>query len=401
MEFASIDGSKDIQSLDDFVKHINDVSPFGRDGKNPGYSYEYRYLLSSIVGMISLFLLIGITVSAASRFFKLLVLEILAPIPVLLNISPYRDENNPFTEWLKEVGITFFDLFIKVGFMYMILYLAFEIKDNNMFITWESAEGMGITPLRLLYLKSLLTVGLLIFVYKSPKYINKMFGLDKHDGSFLGSVTSSVVGFGSGLVSGFASGQGIRGSLREGVRGMQESYRREVNERLKNAWSDVDAETQLDANKLKANVNRTFQDKVNLSKADVEYRKSTLNAKSVEYSRENLKNANLAMQADENKYREIVEAGPFEGEDEKEYEERRTRAYVDWQNKIKVQKIAEKDYSSSQTVYNNSTSVKRYRSHKTSNVKDDEDKTHSRVAMTEVTNELEDKKSLEETQELN
>ena len=400
-EFASIDGSKDIASIDDFVKHINDVSPFGRDGKNPGYSYEYRYLLSTIVGMITLFLLVGITVSAGVRFFRLLVLEMLAPIPILLNISPYRDENDPLKEWLKETAITFVDLFIKIGLMYMILYLASEIKINDLFITWEGAEGTGITPLRLLYLKSFLIVGLLLFVYQSPKYLNKFFGLDTHNGSFLGNVTGGVLGFGSGLVSGLASGAGIRGSLKEGVRGMNERYRSAANDQLRNAWNTIDSETQLDANRLKGSVNRAFQNSVNKSRADAQYRKTNLGGKALETSRDNLKNAIVAAQAAENKYREVIETGQYEGESTEAYNERRSNAYTEWQVKSKAAEIAEKDYSSSKTTYDNSTTAKRYRSHKTSNVTPDKEGETVKVMMTEVnTTTIGEKRELDGEQAL-
>ena len=379
-EFASIDGSKDITSLDDFAKHMNDVSPFGKDGKNPGYSYEYRYLLSSIVGMITLFLLVGITVSAGTRFFKLLVLEMLAPIPVLLNISPYRDEDNPLIEWLKEVGITFVDLFIKIGLMYMILYLASEIKNNDLFITWESAEGTGITPLRLLYLKSFLIVGLLICVYLSPKYLNKLFGLDKQNGSFLGSVTSGIVGFGSGLVSGLTSGVGVRGSLKEAV----DKYHNYANKQLNNAWGVISSETELDANRQKGKVNDLFQEKVNKSIADIQKSKTSLDGRKVDSSKERMETAVIAAQESENKYREVIESGQLEGESAEDYNKRRTSAYSEWQNKSKVAAITEKDYSSDKALYDKTASSKRYKSHKTSNVSLKEEVETTKVAMTEV-----------------
>ena len=382
-EFASIDGSRDISSLDDFVKHINDVSPFGKDGKNPGYSYEYRYVLSSIVGFITLFLLVGITVSAATRFFKLLVLEMLAPIPVLLNISPYRDETNPFTEWLKEFLITFVDIFIKLSLMYLILFFVSEIKSNDLFITWESAEGRGITPLRLLYLKSFLTVGLLLFVYKSPKYLNKIFGLDKQNGSFLGSVTSSMVGFGSGFVTGMASGAGFKGSLREGVKGMNASYQNAAAGQLKEAWGMAEKETLDDANKLKNSVGAAFQAKASQSKSAAQARKGSLGKDELNSNRDRFRSAQEAAKNAENKYRDIVEGGPRAGEGEAEYNDRRAKAYSEWQNRSNVAKQAEKDYMTSRTTYDNSTSAKRYKSHKTSNVKKEGMGEESIVMMTD------------------
>ena len=388
LEFASIDGSKDIASLSDFSKHINDVSPFGRDGKNPGYSYEYRYLLSSIVGMISLFLLVGITVSAGTRFFKLLVLEMLAPIPVLLNISPYRDENNPLIEWIKETAITFIDLFIKLGLMYMTLYLASEIRNNDLFITWEGAEGVGITPLRLLYLKSFLMVGLLICIYLSPKYLNKLFGLDKQNGSFLGGIKSGMVGFESGLITGFASGSGIKGSLSEAISGLNTEYRNYATKQLKDTWNVVSDDIQTNAKNLKGNVNDLFQEKVTQSRNDTQKRKKNINRNNLESNKESLLNAIAESKNSENKYREIVESGQNEGESVEEYNKRRASAYSEWQNKAKVESIMEKDYSSSKTLYDKTSSSKRYRSHKTSNVITKKSTESNQEVISEVNNTI-------------
>lgn len=357
-EYPSIDGSKEITNLKDFVTHVNDVSPVGVAKDTAGYSYQYRYLLASLVGFISVGLLAGITVSVASRIFKLMVLEMIAPIPIMNNITPNRDVNqNPFNKWLKEVLVTFLDLFIKLAAIYLLIYFAEEIIDNNMFISWETAEGTGITPERLLFLKSFLIVGILFMIYKSPRYINKFFGINEEDGTFVGSVGSAAIGLGHGLLTGLMTGKGVRGSISQGIRAMHNGYHNAAAESLNQAWQDVELETGMNNSKQKRGVEAEFHSNVNEARLKAQSGKLGLldNIKDAK-RHDDLVAKQQAVSIAEERYRTIVEEGQAAGESAESYSSRRSDAYNDWQNKIKILNQAEKSYKSSKETYDRSNS---------------------------------------------
>ena len=131
-----------------------------------------------------------------------------------------------------------------------------------------------------------------------------------------------------------------------------------------------------------------FQEKVTQSRNDTQKRKKNINRNNLESNKESLLNAIAESKNSENKYREIVESGQNEGESVEEYNKRRASAYSEWQNKAKVESIMEKDYSSSKTLYDKTSSSKRYRSHKTSNVITKKSTESNQEVISEVNNTI-------------
>jgi hypothetical protein len=366
-EFASINGAREIEDLDDFVQHVNDtnyidVPLLGEDVT--GYSYEYRFFLSTIVGLIILGLLLSLTLDIAIRLFKMLILEMLAPIPIIGSIAPPNGRDSPFQSWLKELTITFFDIFIKLSLVYLVLYFVTELNDNNLFVTWESAEGSKISPLRLMYLKVFLIVGLLIFAQQAPKFIRKIFGLkDGDEGNFLGSIAGGISGFGSGLISGAISGQGLKGAISGGIQGASQGYqnalaRGNASIRSTTFGDNVNVSKDLKDSRgtARSGILANLQSMTSSSRIQAESSKLSASDSSVESARTTWQQAqNLAVEA-ENNYRNLIAAGPREGESVQEYNERRTTAYNEYQSKTKRAKDAETNYQNVRASYDRSGS---------------------------------------------
>ncbi len=364
-EFASINGAREIEDLDDFVQHVNDTNYIDVPllGENAvGYSYEYRFFLSTIVGMIILGLLLTLTLDIAIRLFKMLILEMLAPIPIIGSIAPPSGRESPFQSWLKELTITFFDIFIKLSLVYLVLYFVTELNDNNLFVTWESAEGSKINPLRLMYLKVFLIIGLLIFAQQAPKFIRKIFGLkDGDEGNFLGSIAGGISGFGSGLISGAISGQGLKGAISGGIQGASMGYQNALargNASVRSSTFGDNVNISKDLKESRGNTRSgilaNLQSMTSSSKLRAESSKLSTNDSSIESARTSWQQAqNLAVEA-ENNYRNLIASGPREGESVQEYNERRTRAYNDYQNKSSKAKEAEANYQNVRASYDRS-----------------------------------------------
>ena len=191
-DYEPLDGATEITSLSDFITHVNDGSGTTNPilGTIASYKYEYRFLLSTVVGIVVLVLLVGITIDLAVRIFKMLVLEMLAPIPIMSYIDPKSQKDGAFQNWVRELIKTFLDVFIKLGLIYLVLFFISELQDNMLFVSYGNAEGSGISPVRLMYLKVFIIIGLLMFLKQASKFIKNILGIkdNKDGGSFLGSV---------------------------------------------------------------------------------------------------------------------------------------------------------------------------------------------------------------------
>ena len=89
------------------------------------YTYTYIPIISTAVGVLILALFLAISIDLAKRCFKLVVLEIIAPIPIMSLIDPAAAKGeSAFSKWSKNLISTFLDIFIKIGLVYIILVLS-------------------------------------------------------------------------------------------------------------------------------------------------------------------------------------------------------------------------------------------------------------------------------------
>lgn len=360
-EYAAIDGSKEIESLNDFVEHVNDGNAIAIPllGKTAGYSYEYRFLLSSVVGIVVLVLLIGITIDVAIRLFKMLVLEMLAPIPIMSSIDPKSDKDGAFQNWLKELSKTFLDIFIKLGLIYLVLFFVSELQNDDLFVTYGSAEGSGISPVRLMYLRVFLIIGLLMFLKQAPKFIRNILGIkeNKDGGSFLGNIAGGLAGFGSGAISGAISGRGIHGAITGGLTGMAAGYQGAASGKPSNAWraaGDAAVQARLGDKNAKSGVLAALQSKASNAQMKSSAAKLNLTDKTIAAAKDNWLAAQAEATQAEWDYRDLIAQGPMAGESQDAYNARRAAAYNDWQEKVTRSGDAERNYTKGKEAYEKS-----------------------------------------------
>lgn len=190
------------------------------------YHFEYSGFISLFAGIIVLVLLIATVFRVAIRVFKLLALELIAPIPIILYLDPANNKkgDTSLERWAQAVMITFVDLFVRI---LVIMFAVMIIEDISTY--YSSAAAIGEPSF---VLKLFLIFGALGFMNIAPDFIYGLFGKQvKERGTFnpfkqiesvapfkaaVGGSIGGIGGAGKGLIQG-----GIGGMAAGGLLGMQ------------------------------------------------------------------------------------------------------------------------------------------------------------------------------------
>ena len=188
-------------------------------GHSQYYKYSYTYVVSLIVGVVMVVTLLGMCIDVAKRVFKLIILEVIAPIPIMSLIDPDSASKGAFSAWLHQLIFTFLDIFIKIGILYLIILLIQLIVNKGLFTNFPEFSD---DPVRAALLLVALIIGLIFFAKEAPKFIKDSLGIkDKGDGGgFMGKFASALGGAAAGFAAGAMHGDALSGM----IAGAQESY---------------------------------------------------------------------------------------------------------------------------------------------------------------------------------
>ena len=165
-----------------------------------GGELELGFIMSMLAGIGLIVYLLILCVDVIIRRFKLMLLQVMAPIPAISYVDP---NDKVFNQWLKMYISTYLDLFIKLIAIAIAVSLMKGVFDGT---TWENGN--------LLY-RFFYIVAILVFAKLIPSMISKIFGLDSMGGSFkdIMGMAKGAAGFGAGAVlgaaAGAATGQGL------------------------------------------------------------------------------------------------------------------------------------------------------------------------------------------------
>lgn len=148
------------------------------------FIFSYKWLIASIFGGVVTFIFLMFCIDIAIRAVKLGFLQIVAPIPIILYMDPNGKSSGALTKWLKLVGQTFLELFIKLAAMYFSIYLLKTLILNNngniSTISGKTAYSFQTEPMLML----LILIGSLMFAKKLPEIISNLTGLELKSDSF-------------------------------------------------------------------------------------------------------------------------------------------------------------------------------------------------------------------------
>lgn len=198
-----------------------------KDGKK--FTYEYKYLISTICGCAVAYMLLMFCFDAAVRSVKLGFLQIIAPIPILSMIDPGKGTDK-VSKWGKECGKTFIDLFVRLAGIFFALDVIHSILSSKEMMKYYSS-GASVNNL---FVRLFVIIGCLMFAKQLPNLIESILGIKLSGDGFslkkkLGNVPglgvakaagAGALGFAGGMAAnawatkGNWKGQGFKGGLR-------------------------------------------------------------------------------------------------------------------------------------------------------------------------------------------
>ena len=132
-------------------------------------SLGYKPILSTACGVALLYIIFTFCLDLGIRIVKFAFCQLIAPIPVVLRMIPGK--KGTFDKWLKLTLTVYFEVFIRVGIMYLVIYFFSEIANMDMF-KYATSGIQGLVVL------AIILMGLLAFAKQAPKMLSDMLGLD-------------------------------------------------------------------------------------------------------------------------------------------------------------------------------------------------------------------------------
>lgn len=288
---ACTESDAELQNLNEFLSTIN-----VKADKGGVFKYQYMWPLTTIAGILLVVILLGFAVDVSIRVFKLLLLQMIAPVPVMSYIDPKSSKDGAFASWLKTFTTTFLDIFLKLGVIYLLLLLIsklFASGDENIFGgAIDNIDGWMARN----FVRVFLVVGLFKFAKDAPKFIKDALGIkDKGGGGgMMGKMASGL----AGAAAGFAGG-GLAGA----VTGAKAGYAASGTGKPANAFSTArDAKSKI-LGKPEGGIAGRLNQKAMQRKVA---RKTGLTANTLEAAKNNYLNA----QASADKLKAAFDRGP-------------------------------------------------------------------------------------------
>ena len=178
---------------------------------NSKYKYFYIPVVGTLIAVIMTFLMVGFCIDIAIRSFKLVILRMMAPIPIISYIDPKSAKDGAFSNWTKSLISTWLDLFMRLGILYFVLYMIDEVILSLNF----NLDGIGFFRSAVVVL--FLIIGLLFFAKQAPKFISDALGIKNSKGLGVG-LGGSLAALGA-----FVGGAGLGGSLLAASSAMNEN----------------------------------------------------------------------------------------------------------------------------------------------------------------------------------
>ena len=126
-------------------------------------------ILTVLVGLVCLYTGFMFTFQIGVRLIQLAYLELIAPIPIMMYVTPKGDEQ--LKKWVTQCTTTFLDFFLRVAIIYFAKFII-EIILNADILGSIYAESNGIYNV---YITCVMIIATLLFVKKVPNLLKEIF----------------------------------------------------------------------------------------------------------------------------------------------------------------------------------------------------------------------------------
>ena len=127
------------------------------------YIVNYKFFVSTMVGIVVCLILISFCFDIAVRSIKLAFLQMIAPIPIISYIDPASSKNGVFSKWLKQVGSTWVSLFVRLVALFFAVLVISKLD-----VDLSGSEHQFWVMLFIL-------IGALMFAKQVPKLLEELF----------------------------------------------------------------------------------------------------------------------------------------------------------------------------------------------------------------------------------
>lgn len=222
-QFLRNDGSPNYEPVFDKIKDPNpntrkDFTSVAQLADEVGKTVVYEYpFVSAAVGLFMVYSIVKMAIEIGVRMFKLLVLQMLAPVAIISYIDP-ASEQKIWKNYTKAYLTTYTDAFIRIAaiFLSTAFISAITASLSTMFGSVSTSGATGGIQ------KMLITVMVIIAGYRFalllPKFVSGLFGVDLSEnskgsfGKFMAGLGGLAIGGVTGLTTGIASGAGLAGT---------------------------------------------------------------------------------------------------------------------------------------------------------------------------------------------
>ena len=139
---------------------------------------DYKFIFSTVVGVVVILLLITFCIDVAVRSLKLAFLQLIAPIPILSYVDPKSGKDGLFKKWYEMCFKTFLSLFIRLLSLYFAIYVIQKVGKTKLVDIIDGSYKTGF----LLYV--FIIIGALMFAKQLPEILKGLGIKLDGDGKF-------------------------------------------------------------------------------------------------------------------------------------------------------------------------------------------------------------------------
>lgn len=147
-----------------------------KENSEEKFLIEYRYIFSTVTGVVVVLILLGFCLDVALRSVKLAFLQMIAPIPIISYIDPKSGKDGIFKKWYKMCFSTFLSLFVRLLALYFGIYIISKVTTMTDIITGSTVTNG--------FVRIFIIIGVLMFAKQLPKILEGLGIKIDGDGKF-------------------------------------------------------------------------------------------------------------------------------------------------------------------------------------------------------------------------